>query len=408
MANNKFGLVGGALSHSYSPMIHSFFGDYEYKLFPMDEEMFDRFFTEKDFLGVNVTIPYKKRVIPFLDCISPEAAKIGSVNTVVCRDGKLFGYNTDYNGFLFMSRRVGVDFEGKKVLVLGSGGASATVVAAVRNKGAREVTVVSRSGEVNYDNVYEQSDAEIIVNTTPVGMYPKNGERMIDISRFPALSGVLDLIYNPLHTPLVQDAKALGIPASGGLSMLVTQAAFANELFFDRELSVEKIYDVLERTERKFSNVSLIGMPGCGKSTVGKILSDMLGMELVDTDEEITKSTGRTPADIIKEDGEEAFRKIESTVLADITKKCGRVISCGGGVVTRDENYAHLKENGDVYYIKRDLSKLSREGRPLSCNIEKLWEERREKYGRFADFEVENDADAATCAGKIKKLFTKE
>ena len=408
MSKHEFGLVGEKLSHSYSKIIHAMLGDYNYGLLPMDEDEFDRFFCEKAFSGVNVTIPYKKKVIPYLDFISEQAKSIGSVNTVVCLDGKLYGYNTDYDGFLFMAERAGIDFMGKKVLVLGSGGASATVISAARDKGAREVVVVSRSGKVNYDNVYELNDADIIVNTTPVGMYPNNGDRVIDLSRFKKLSGVLDLIYNPIRTRLILDALSLGIPASGGLSMLVAQAVYANGHFFGKKLPCEKIEEVLCKIEKSVSNISLIGMPGCGKSTVGRFLADMLGMEFVDADDEITKSAGRTPAEIIKEDGEDAFRKIESEVVAEITRLGGRVISCGGGVVTREENYAHLKQNGDIYYIKRELSSLSREGRPLSANVEKLFSDRREKYERFADFEVENDADVPSLAEKIKKLFTKE
>ncbi len=411
MSNKEYGLVGGALGHSFSPRIHAELGDYGYELFPMDEETFDKFFTEKDFLGVNVTIPYKKRVIPFLDEITPQAASIGAVNTVVCRGNKLHGTNTDYLGFLYMAKRAGIDFAGKKVMVLGDGGAAVTAIAAAKDEGAREVLVVSLfSDELNFNNMYEHNDVEIIINATPVGMYPKNGERIADLSRFPKCVGVLDVIYNPLRTALILDALERGIPCASGLSMLVTQAAYANEFFFDRPLPKEKIDEVLYKIERESMNISLIGMPGCGKSSIGKIVADMLGMQFVDADDEITKTAGRTPAEIINEDGEAAFRDIETKVLSELGKTGGKVISCGGGVIVREENYPHLKQNGDIFYIKRDLSKLERSGRPLSAGdgaIEKLFAARKDKYERFADHTVENDSDIATAAEKIADKFTK-
>lgn len=410
MAKVQYGLVGGSLSHSFSPKIHAELGDYSYGLFPMDEAAFDRFFTEKDFLGMNVTIPYKKRVIPFLDKITPQAQAIGAVNTVAMRNGKLCGTNTDYLGFLFMAERAGIDFSGKKVLVLGSGGASATVVAAARDKGAREVVVVSRTGEVNYDNICEQKDADIIVNTTPVGMYPNNSARIVDLSLFPSCSGVLDVIYNPLRTRLVLDAIERGIPCSNGLSMLVAQAVYANEFFFERPVAKSKIEEITKKLERESTGIVLVGMPGSGKSSIGVRVAELLGYEFIDADEEIERVAKRAPAKIIAEDGETAFRDIESAVMAELGKTGAKVISCGGGVVVREENYAHLKQNGDIFYIKRELSKLERSGRPLSAGdgaLERLFSERKDKYLRFADHEIENDADIDSAALKIKNLFTK-
>lgn len=411
MSKYEYGLVGGTLGHSYSPRIHRELGDYKYELLPMDEAAFDAFFTERDFLGVNVTIPYKKKVVPYLDGMTERARAIGSVNTVVCRDGKLCGDNTDYAGFLFMAGRAKIDFAGKKVLVLGDGGASAAVVAAARGAHSREVLTVSRRGTLNYGNVYEQRDADIIVNATPVGMYPNCGERLIDLSRFGCLSGVLDLIYNPLRTALIFDAMERGIPCSSGLPMLVSQAVYANEFFFGRPGPEEKTEEILAQIERDCANIVLVGMPGSGKSTVGRAAAKLLGREFIDTDEEIKKRTGRTPAEIIKSDGEDAFRDIETKITSELGKVGGRVIACGGGVVTRGENYRHLKQNGDVYYIKRDLSLLARGGRPLSAGdgaLERLFAARREKYERFADFEIINDATVEDAARRIAQKFASD
>lgn len=408
MSKYEYGLVGGALGHSHSPRIHRALGDYGYELLPMDEAAFDRFFTERDFLGVNVTIPYKKKVIPYLDGMTERARTIGSVNTVVCRDGKLYGENTDYAGFLYVAKRANIDFAGKKVLVLGEGGASATAVAAARDAHAREVLTVGRHGKINYTNVYEQKDVDIIVNTTPVGMYPACGERLIDLSRFDGLSGVLDVIYNPLRTALIFDAAERGIPCSSGLPMLVSQAVYANEFFFGRPLPEGKTEEVLAAIERERTNIVLIGMPGSGKSSIGRAAADLLGREFVDSDEEIEKKAGLHPSEIIASRGENAFREIETEVLSELGKVGGRVISCGGGVVVREENYRHLKQNGDIFYIKRALSSLAGEGRPLSRGagaIERLYAARREKYERFADFEIENNKSVEAAAKKIAQNF---
>ena len=411
MSKYEYGLVGYPLSHSFSPRIHAALGDYRYELFQLDESAFESFFASREFLGVNVTIPYKKRVIEYLDELTTAANEIGAVNTVACRDGRLCGTNTDFAGFLYMASRAKISFKDKKVLVLGSGGASATVTFAAKKGGAREVIVVSRTGAVNYENVYDHTDADVIVNTTPVGMYPNNSERLLDISRFPSLSGVLDIVYNPLRTGLILDALALGIPCENGLSMLVAQAAYAYEFFFGKYVEYEDIEKIIDEIEREKTNIVLVGMPGCGKSSIGKVLAESLGREFVDADEAVSETAGRSPAEIIERDGEEAFRKTETSVLAEICKTGGRVISCGGGVVTRDENYAHLKQNGEIYYIKRELSSLSREGRPLSAGdgaLERLYAARKDKYERFADHIVENDSNIFAAAEKIKKLFTKE
>ena len=382
----KVALLGRKLSHSFSPQIHALLADYEYRLQELEPEEVGEFLQKGEFDALNVTIPYKKAVMPYLAEISEQARKIGSVNTITRTESGLRGDNTDYYGFSYMLTESGIDVAGKKCLVLGSGGASVTTQAVLADLGAVPV-VISRSGENNYDNLDRHADASVIVNTTPVGMYPKNGVSPIDLTLFPHLSGVVDMIYNPRRTTLILQAKDRGIPAVSGLSMLVAQAKRANEHFFGRPLPDSITADVILKTRRQMENVILIGMPGCGKSTAGKRLAERLGFAFADTDEEIVRMTGRTPAAIIEADGEDAFRKIEHDAACALGKRSSTVIATGGGIVTRAENRDPLRQNGTVIYLSRPLDKLATESRPLTARsgVEALFEKRRPLYEAWAD-----------------------
>ena len=388
----KCGLLGRKLGHSYSPQIHGLLGDYSYDLFEKEPEELASFLKDGDFTGINVTIPYKKDVIPYLDALSPAAQKIGSVNTIVRRaDGSLFGHNSDYFGFVSLVKHSGIAVEGKKVLVLGSGGTSNMVVTALRDLGAAPV-VISRSGENNYGNLHLHSDASVIVNATPVGMYPNTGVSPIDLRRFPALTGVLDVIYNPAKTQLLLDAEKLGIPHENGLWMLVAQAKEAAEYFTGKKLPdscIEKIHGILSR---QMKNVVLIGMPGCGKSTIGNLLARKLGRKFVDADEEIIQLAGKSIPEIFAQDGEEIFREWETMALEHLGKQSGLVIATGGGCVTRQRNYPALHQNGSIVWLERDLSLLPTDGRPLSQSnrLEEMYAVRKPMYEAFADVRVAN------------------
>ena len=388
----KCGLLGRKLGHSYSPQIHGLLGDYSYALFEKEPEELAAFLKDGDFTGINVTIPYKKDVIPYLDALSPAAQKIGSVNTIVRRaDGSLFGHNSDYFGFVSLVKHSGIAVEGKKVLVLGSGGTSNMVVTALRDLGAAPV-VISRSGENNYGNLHLHSDASVIVNATPVGMYPNTGVSPIDLNRFPKLDGVLDVIYNPAKTQLLLDAEKLGIPHENGLWMLVAQAKEAAEYFTGKKLPdscIEKIHGILSR---QMKNVVLIGMPGCGKSTIGNLLARKLGRKFVDADEEIIQLAGKSIPEIFAQDGEEIFREWETMALEHLGKQSGLVIATGGGCVTRQRNYPALHQNGSIVWLERDLSLLPTDGRPLSQSnrLEEMYAVRKPMYEAFADVRVAN------------------
>lgn len=400
-----YGLLGRKLSHSLSPQIHAHFGSYNYELFCREPEELDEFFKDKTLKAYNVTIPYKIEAFNRCDELSETAKKIGSVNTVIRRaDGTLYGDNTDYFGFDFMSKTCGADYNGKKVLVLGSGGASLTVCAVAKDCGAKEIVVISRNGENNYDNIDKHYDADIIVNTTPVGMYPNNGERLVDLTKFRNLQNVLDLIYNPCKTRLLLDAEELGIPCSNGLSMLVAQGLRSAEQFPDVTLQNKDINNVCKLMLKEQKNIVLIGMPGCGKSTVGKILAENLQRELLDTDEEIIRADGRTIPEIFENDGETFFRELETRAVELVGKQLSKIIATGGGAVIKKENRDALKQNGTIVYLKKDLSLLSLEGRPLSKDedaVRKIYEARKDIYEAFADFTVEVDADAKITAERV-------
>ncbi|MBO5944912.1 MAG: shikimate kinase [Clostridia bacterium] len=401
-----YGLLGEHLPHSFSPQIHSALGNKDYSLFEVAPENLDAFMKEHNFKGINVTIPYKKAVIPYLDEISPEAEKIGAVNTIKIKDGKLCGYNTDYFGFKYMVEKSGISIKGKKALVLGSGGASATVQAVLRDMEASEIIVVSRNGIDNYVNMYiKHTDAEIIVNTTPVGMYPDNLNTLVDLDRFGKLSGVLDVVYNPLKTRLILDAEQREIPSSAGLSMLVAQAKKAHEIFFDTTTELEVCVQIERSLILQMCNIVLIGMAGCGKSTIGKRLSELLKKDLIDTDEMIVDTENMPIPQIFAEKGEDYFRWCENVAVNIAGKEKSQIIATGGGVVTRPENYNSLKQNGIIVFINRDADLLPTNGRPLSQmhGVKALYEKRMPLYRQFADVEVDGNGTIEEVANRIIK-----
>ena len=404
----KCGLLGRKLGHSYSPQIHSHLGSYSYELFEKEPEELEDFLRNSDWTGINVTIPYKKDVIPYLDELSPVAERLGAVNTIVRRaDGTLFGHNTDYFGFRAMVAKSGIDPNRKKCLILGTGGASATAQAAMEELGAN-VVVISRSGENNYDNLHCHADAAVIVNTTPLGMYPNTGVAPLDVTRFPNLEGVLDVVYNPARTQILLDAEKLGVKTMNGLWMLVGQAKEAAEYFTDSKIDdavIGKIHHILRQ---QMENIVLIGMPGCGKSTVGAALAEKMGKTVVDADEEIIRLAGKPIPQIFAEDGEEVFRAWETRALDALGKRSGLIIATGGGCVTRERNYPLLHQNGTIYWLQRDLEKLPTDGRPLSQanKLTDLYEIRRPLYERFADVTVGNDGGLEDTLAQITEVET--
>ena len=386
------GLLGRKLGHSYSPQIHGMLADYSYRLFEKEPDEIEFFLKHGEFTGINVTIPYKKDVIPYLDELSPAARNMGAVNTIVRRkDGTLFGHNTDCFGFSSMVKKSGLAVSGKKALVLGSGGASNTAVAVLRELGA-QVVVISRSGENNYENLSLHSDAAVIVNATPVGMYPNTLESPVDLDLFPRLEGVLDLIYNPARTLLLLDAEKRNLVTENGLWMLVAQAKEAAEVFTGTSISDDRIEAIYHVLCRQMQNLILIGMPGCGKSTIGQLLADSCGRTFVDADTEIIRMAGKPIPDIFAEDGEDVFRQWETAALQQLGKQSGLVIATGGGCVTKERNYAPLHQNGILVWLKRDLDLLPTDGRPLSRRdrLQEMYTLRSPLYQAFADIILEN------------------
>ena len=411
----KYGLIGEKLIHSFSKELHSYFGDYEYELEEIAPDDIKEFFTSKDFCGINVTIPYKSEVIKYLDFIDDVAMAIGAVNTVVNRGGKLYGYNTDAYGLTALINSGGISLKDKKVLILGSGGTSKTALFVAKSLGAKSVFRVSRTekcGVITYDEaVKTQGDADIIINTTPCGMFPNIQNTPIDINGFSKLSAVVDVIYNPLKSRLCLKAIRKGIKAVGGLYMLVAQGYKSAELFFDTEPknSISAVYEKILSAKR---NIVLIGMPSSGKTTIGKMLSEELGMPFFDSDEQITLNTGRTPADIIKNDGEPEFRRIESEVLAELSAKNHCVIATGGGAVTVEDNIFSLQSNGKIYFIDRPCELLiSTPDRPLSSSKEaicELYSRRKNLYENAADVIIKNDCDIQSAVQRTEKDFYNE
>ena len=405
----EYGLLGEKLGHSFSPQIHRDLAGYDYQLLPTPPEAVEDLFARRAFQGLNVTIPYKRTVMPLCDEIDPRAAAIGAVNTVVNRNGRLTGYNTDIDGFLYMARRAGVDMAGKKVVILGSGGTSRTARAAAGELGAREIITVSRHGEDNYQNLSRHADAQVLVNTTPVGMYPNWGQSPVSLESFPALEGVLDVVYNPLRTALLLQAEERGLPCSCGLPMLVAQAKRAAELFTGQNIDDSRAEAVLHGLRGQLTNIVLIGMPGCGKTTVGRALAGKLGRTFVDLDEEIVRRAGTSIPEIFAREGEAGFRERESALVREFGERTGLVVSTGGGVVTRRENYIPLKQNGLLLHLRRDPAALPTDGRPLSQATapEELWRRRAPLYAAFADGEIDNNGTLAWTLEEIEKEMTK-
>lgn len=401
----KSGLLGRKLGHSYSPQIHGYLGSYSYELFEREPEDVEGFLRNGDFTGINVTIPYKKDVIPFLDELSATAVKMGSVNTVVRRtDGTLFGHNTDYFGFTSMVHRSGIQVSGKKVLVLGSGGTSNTAVKALEDLGA-QVIIISRSGENTYNNLHLHQDAAVIVNTTPVGMYPNTGVAPIDLNCFPNLEGVLDVIYNPARTQLLMDAEKLGLPHENGLWMLVAQAKEAAEYFGSTLLSDSVIESVYRKMSAKMQNIVLVGMPGCGKTTIAAMLAEQLGRTAIDSDQLIEEMAGKSIPEIFAQDGEDVFRQWETKALAELGKKSQLIISTGGGCVTQQRNYPLLHQNGMIFWLQRELEQLPTNGRPLSKihKLSDMYALRKPMYKAFSDYTIQNNG---TCQETVQQILT--
>ena len=408
MGDKIYGLLGRKLGHSWSAPIHAELGCEGYRLIELEPEELVGFLAQPNIGGLNVTIPYKLDVMPFCDVIDEAALAIGCVNTLSRRaDGKLYAWNTDAVGFCWMAERAGISLAGRKVIILGSGGASRTAQAMSRHLGARETVVISRGGENNYDNLSRHADAEIIINTTPVGMYPNTGAAPVDLTQFPACRGVLDVVYNPRRTALLLQAEALGIPCSDGLPMLVAQAKAAEEHFFEKTIPDSENKRILSMLYQQTGNIVLIGMPGSGKTTVGEALSRLTGREAIDIDARIVERAGCSIPEIFAREGEAAFRALERDMTAEIGKLSGKIILTGGGVVKDERNYASLHQNGRIYHLIRDLSLLPVDGRPLSqtTDLSVMWAERSPMYARFRDAAIENTGTVEETAAAIWRDF---
>ena len=412
----KYGLIGEKLSHSFSKEIHEALTDYTYEIRELTPDEVVPFLASREFKGINVTIPYKEKVIPHLDEISDAARLMGAVNTIKRVGGRLIGDNTDFYGMSEMIRRAGISLSGKKVLILGTGGTAKTSRAVAKAMGAREIVTVSRTVSdttATYDEaVTIHSDTEILINTTPVGMYPNTDAAPIDISCFSNLSGVIDAIYNPLRTRLILDAIKRGIPAVGGLMMLILQAARAAEIFLGKKLDEENVEKVIKNIFESKENIVLIGMPGCGKSTIGAELAALTGREIIDTDALIEKIAGKHPADIIRESGEDAFRDIETQATREVAKRSGIIIATGGGIIKRNENIPLLRQNGRIIYLNCPVDELPvTPDRPLSSSraaIEKLFLTRNLLYTLAANatVNVSHKNQPQDTAKEILKIFT--
>lgn len=411
----KYGLIGEHLKHSYSCEIHAQIADYEYELHEIPPSGLGEFLKKREFNAINVTIPYKQDVIPYLDEISDTAKRIGAVNTIVNRNGRLYGDNTDFAGMLALARHIGVDMKGRKVLILGTGGASKTGHALAEYMGAESVFYVSRSGK-NGSITYEQavtghSDARIIINATPVGMFPKQDGSPIDISAFPKLEGVIDAIYNPLRTNLILDAQERGIPAEGGLYMLSAQAVHASAVFRDIPLDESLVDKAFKSVKNDKQSIVLIGMPSSGKTTVGRILAEKCGKQLADTDEYIVRRIGMPISDFFAKHGEAEFRKIEKETVAELSATGGRIIATGGGAVLDAENVRALKQNGVLVFLdRRPENLIATDDRPLASRrsaLEKLYAERYDIYCAAAVLHIDANTTPEAEADAILKELAK-
>lgn len=411
----KYGLLGKTLAHSFSKEIHDLIGNYGYELVEKKPDEVEDFIKNGGFKAINVTIPYKETVMPFLDHISDKAKMIGSVNTVVRKDGKLYGYNTDFVGFSNMLDKAGIDVENKTVAILGTGGTCKTAFAVCKSRNAKEILKVSRKpdGEnLSYVSLYERrKDVSVIVNTTPCGMYPDNESFAVDVDEFENVESAVDVIYNPLCTPLLQRAQKKGLKTTNGLYMLVSQAVAASELFFDTKYDKNVLDEVYSKILSSKQNVVLCGMPGSGKTTVGKLISEMTGRELVDTDEEIIKEIGTDIPSYFEKFGEAAFRKVESQIIKVVSKKSGIIISTGGGAILKEKNVDCLKQNGIIYFLDRPISQLvATPDRPTADTNEKIiqrFEERYPIYISCSDERVKIEGDPTGVAQEIIRRHVK-
>lgn len=405
-----YGLIGRKLGHSYSVPIHKALGNDIYKLYEMEPEDIGAFVSNPDLGGINVTVPYKLEVMQYLDEISPEALEIGAVNTVVRREGRLYGYNTDEYGFRVMLDAAKISLSGKKVMILGDGGASKTAQYCAKQLGAREIVVIDVDNNTP-EFLARHKDTEILINCTPVGMKPNYLRSAVELDGFPACEGVVDVIYNPLRTKLIMDAEKRGIKHIGGLLMLTAQAKRAHELFFDTAVSDDFSLKCASDLYKENENVVLVGMPGSGKSTVGRILGEISHRKVYELDEMIAEAAGKTIPEIFASEGEEGFRKIESQIVYEASKNNGAVIITGGGAVTREENYYPLHQNSRIYQIKRDIDTLATDGRPLSKDLEtlkRMYAVRKPMYERFADVSFENSSTPEELAKKIWEDFCED
>ena len=392
------GLLGEKLGHSYSPAIHAMLADYDYRLYEKSPGELADFILRGGWDGLNVTIPYKKAVMPYCTELSGTARRCGSVNTLLrLPGGAIRGENTDAYGFSYLLQSLGFDPAGKKCVIFGSGGAAAAVRAVLAEKGAGEIVTVSRSGEDNYGNLARHAGAAFVVNATPAGMFPHNGGAAASLAPFTRCEAVADLIYNPARTALLMEAERLGIPCANGLGMLAAQAKRSAELFLGTDIPDGEIARIEEKLSREMQNIVLIGMPGCGKSTVGKLLAEALGREFCESDALVEREAALSIPELFRREGEAGFRKRETSALAELGKLSGAVIATGGGCVTRQENYPLLHQNGVIVRLQRQLDRLPREGRPISLqsDIGELYERRRPFYERFADLSISNDGTPA-------------
>ena len=411
----KYGLIGEHLTHSFSKVIHEQIGDYVYEIKEIEPQNVDAFMKQRDFCAINVTIPYKETVIPYLDYIDPSAKKIGAVNTVVNKNGKLYGYNTDYFGMMALVSKIGLDIKSKKVLVIGTGGTSKTATAVINDLGAREIIYVSNTdtkGALSYDEVYKNhTDIQIIFNTSPVGMYPKNGATPIDIEKFELLEGIVDVVYNPIRTNLVINAQQKGLLAQGGLYMLGAQAVYAYEYFMDTKVDKSICDTVYNTVLKQKDNIILTGMPSSGKTTIGKILASKTGKTFVDTDDEIIKKIGMDIPSYFAKYGEKAFRDVESEVIKEVSVNNNQIIATGGGAILREENITYLKQNGNIYFLNRDLEKLiPTSDRPLSSDVDALkrrYDERYPIYKATADIIINGNGTPTEVANYIYGEYNK-